>query len=1007
MSSRTISEVASTSTLTIAASGIVADSGQGGGNVALISAGGDARVMLEGGRVDGSAAVFAGTGTNSVNLSNSSSTFTRAATPPYGGFVPEIQQTQVSNSSLDQRAARGTATAAVAGTIGGDLEVGGTGAGAGTLAASAVVNGTVTGFVSVEAFAIDSRSSNSSTAMRTGPNTVVRRTTNSSTTAPSAITGNVLVAVIWRGGRRHPGRCGRGTATVNLVGRAGTVEPSGVSVRAFDAVDQRDSTQTAVGSNFFSLQPTGSRLTTALSIVGGTATLNVTPSAALLASGASSIEGDVFVRGLAGSALTTSAGSRIVQAAGQVLVGGNLTNSTSEATGVFSGTVQTGSSGSSTARSVGGPATIINAGAIGSSSNQVAATAASIGGATVRNTGTVNGAILADARGASRSTTTTTTNLNVLAQRRTVMNNVITAEGGMALVDNSGLTTGGITAIGATGTVTNSGVVRGAVTLGGSFTNFGTTVTTTFATGAAVSTTTVAPPAALFTQNYRLDQNGLLLGGVNVTATTTVDPSGVTLRTSNVNAQINLNNGSITLDNITAGANTAANVNLNGSGFLGVAANDTSSTLTPGQIVTGFLPTPSLTRFLTVDPALGVTVPLMSGSRISGIQTVTKVGDGSFVIVGAPVVAATGTTPLVNTLDVATLRVSRGELQLGLATTTPTTNTFGIRGNVDNAASLVIGRRITDGTQTAVREINLAVGGNLANAATGNLVVGVNPAFTRVNPAAPFAPFGQTPGIASVPSFVRVDGNLALAGAVDVVAPVGGIYEAGRAYDLFNVGGTFTNTSTVRSSLGSPFISFTLTPRSEGGRTIVSLNVARGNFDTVTTDRNSIAAARALQTALPGVFAGLRGGLAGSQDLASIVAAFDTRLPRTRVRRRSDTCRRANSMDRWPPSRPPFLLVRRSTVLQARDRQASDFGSAQPASSQPTRRTRPPARRASISIITADRSASTIPPDQARISALRADTARWTSVEPARLNAPKRRRTWRASMLCSNWAACV
>jgi hypothetical protein len=527
------------------------------------------------------------------------------------------------------------------------------------------------------------------------------------------------------------------------------------------------------------------------------------------------------------------------------------------------------------------------------------------------------------------------------------------------------------------------------VTLGGSFTNFGTTVTTTFATGAAVSTTTVAPPAALFTQNYRLDQNGLLLGGVNVTATTTVDPSGVALRTSNVNAQINLNNGSITLDNITVGANTAANVNLNGSGFLGVAANDTSSTLTPGQIVTGFLPTPSLTRFLTVDPALGVTVPLMSGSRISGIQTVTKVGDGSFVIVGAPVVAATGTTPLVNTLDVATLRVSGGELQLGLATTTPTTNTFGIRGNVDNAASLVIGRRITDGTQTAVRGINLAVGGNLANAATGNLVVGVNPAFTRVNPAAPFAPFGQTPGIASVPSFVRVDGNLALAGAVDVVAPVGGIYEAGRAYDLFNVGGTFTNTSTVRSSLGSPFISFTLTPRSEGGRTIVSLNVARGNFDTVTTDRNSIAAARALQTALPGVFAGLRGGLAGSQDLASIVAAFDTRLPRTRVRRRSDTCRRANSMDRWPPSRPPFLLVRRSTVLQARDRQASDFGSAQPASSQPTRRTRPPARRASISIITADRSASTIPPDQARISALRADTARWTSVQPARLNAPK------------------
>jgi hypothetical protein len=454
-------------------------------------------------------------------------------------------------------------------------------------------------------------------------------------------------------------------------------------------------------------------------------------------------------------------------------------------------------------------------------------------------------------------------------------------------VNNASLVTGGITAVGATGAVTNTGVVREGITLGGSFDNFSTTRTTTFtrsATGAVVPTTVISPSvpnAALFTQNYTLDQNGLLLRGVNVTGTTTVDPSGATVRTSNVNATVNLNNGSITLGDITAEAGTNSNVNLNGSGFLGVAANDVPARAPIGQPATAFQPTPSLTRFTAIDPALGGTVAVSSGSRVSGVRTLTKAGDGIFVIVGAPLLAASGTAAPSYTLDVGTLRVSGGELQLGLAGATANANSFGIRGNVENSANLVLGRRTTNGSQTAIQGINLSVLGNVTNQAAGNLIVGVNPAFVRAGTSSPFVAFGpSSPGLASTNSFVRVDGNLNLAGTIAVQTQSGALYEAGRAYDLFSVSGTYSNSGSVRSSSGSPFVSFTLTPRSEGGRTLVSLDVLRRSFETGATDRNSAAAAAALQAALPSVFAALRSGSSSAnvQDLGSIVAALDTQM---------------------------------------------------------------------------------------------------------------------------------
>lgn len=877
----TATQVASTSTLTVGATGALLDNSRGPANVNIVSRGGGAGFTLDGGSVTGNVMVNAGAQSDATQASTSSSTFTRTApTLPFYVFN-ETQQTQVSANQSVSTAARGTGTATIsAGTIGGDLRVTGVGTGSGTTAASVLVGGTVMGNVTAQAFGTDLRNTSSEDRRLTAPGSITATITSSAFVAPIATLGNTVVTINGSVGGGVSAFGSGGSATVNVAGGVGTVMPNGVNVNATDSMVQWTQSATGVSPFFFQYaETTAQRSTSSSTAVGGTATLNVTPRAGP-ASTLSSIEGNLVVQGSSGSTMNLAAGARLVQTTGFVHVGVTLGNTTSETNGVFANGFQTGTTGTSTSTPVGGMALLTNAGTIGSTANQTNVSVSSVGGATARNSGTIDGSVQTFAAAIRRSATKTT-DIDSFMLRQSVTSSTSTPVLGATLVDNSGLVTGGIVTLAGNGVVANSGVVRGLVTLGGSLGNFVTTTTTTPDPNTGATITTSAPSvvnAVLATQNYQLDQTGLLVGGVNVTGTTVTDPSGATVRTSNVNAAVNLNNGSITLGNITAEANTVANVNLNGSGFLGVAANNISTNMIPGQIVTGFVPTPSLTRFSAIDPALGVTVLLVSGSRISGVQTVTKAGDGTFVIVGAPIITATGTTPLVNTLDVATLRVSDGELQLGLSGTSPTANTFGIRGNVDNAASLVIGRRITDGTQAAVYGINIAVSGNLTNAATGGLVVGVNPAFTHSNAASPFAPFGQTPGIASTPSFVRVDGDLTLAGSVNIVAPTGGIYEAGRAYDLFSVGGAYANTGTVRSNIVSPFIGFTLTPRSEGGRTIVSLNVARANFDTVATDRNSAAAAQALQTAISGIAAGLRAGSTGSQDLAGIVAALDTQF---------------------------------------------------------------------------------------------------------------------------------
>lgn len=876
-SSETVTQIASTSSLTVAAGGRIANNGNNTGGAVVNSLGGNANLTVDG-RIDGSVDVTAGTGINTVQRSNSSSTFTRAA--DVRGFPsPEVQQTQTNNSSSEQRAAAGTASATInsGGSVGGELFVSGTGTGAGSLAASALVNGNVAGGLTVRANRVDTTTTSSDVRTRTGPNAVSRTLTTSTLTTPAANSGNILVNVNGTVGGLVDAAAGSGSATVNIAGRAGSATTGGVFVDAFAFRRQSDTVQNSTGASFFSTLLTGSRTTTTTTATGGVATLNIAANADLSAAGASSVEGDISVRGFAGSVLNVAAGSRVNQTAGGVFVGAIFGNTVVTSDATFTNGVQTGSTSTNVSTITGGPATVNNAGIIGSSINSALVSVSSIAAANLNNSGTINGSVETLARSANSVTTTTSTGLNT-ADARTVSTRVTTGVGGQARVENSGLITGNVLSIAATGLVNNSGVIRGGVTLGGGVANFSTTTTTTSA-GTVVSPSVAN--AALFNQNYTLNQNGLLLGGVNVTGTTTTDPSGATVRTSDVNAIVNLNSGSITLGNITADANTVADVNLNGSGFLGIASNDAPAGPVLGIRATGFQLTPSTARFAGIDSSLGTTTALPTGSRVTGVRNLTKTGDGAFVIVGVPLVIDNLTSTPVYTLDVGALRINGGELQLGTA---GNAGVFGMRGNVENNAGLVLGRRIVAGTQTAIQGVNMSVLGNFTNAAAGTLFVGANPAFVRNSASSPFTPFVLgSPFLASSNSFVRVDGNLTLAGNLNVQAIPGGLYEAGRVYDLFSVSGAYANTGTVGSNFASPFVSFVLTPRTEGGRTVVSLNVARANFDTVATDRNARNAAGALQAALPGIFGGLRtpgGGGAFNQDFANIVAALDTQFTR-------------------------------------------------------------------------------------------------------------------------------
>jgi len=842
----------------------------------------------------------------------------------------------------------GVATANVTGTgsVTGDVDVSGVSSASSTVDAGAKVGGSV--FVGTTN-GYDYSVSGTDT-YKFDPTTKSATITNlsSATYGTPLAAGNATATIAGSVGSSVDVEAGRGNATATITGKVGgdvTAQAGGSTTTSTSDEAYASNpgftgdARTSVGS--LPNQTKGVYTTTSTAL-GGTATILIDTSAALqgkgvgspaLSGGSNSVGGDAFASGLAGASITVTKGSSIGGSATAESLGSNSTSTTTQAFGAKLSQTQVSSS-----TNVGKAATITNAGTIGDSASADGTTAA-----TVTNTGLIKGSVSAHALTFDTKTTQTDNDVNNTdpSTRQVVTTTVTTPVGGVATVTNgaTGVIRGGVFVAGGTGLVTNNGVIVGTTTLGESVpaANSVTTLLSTTTTG-PVYTGSTTP----FAQTYTVNQNGAS-GGFNVTGVT--DPTSG-LATSTIAATINLNNSSVTLGNITAQRSstgaplTNTVVNLNGGGFLGldVYASPTAPA-TPLVNPEAVLSAQTAALFGLPSPTAGGGNILglgVSGSAIgvnvTGVTALNKTGAGTFVIVGnAGGPAPTPGGVRAYTLDVGNFNITGGEVQLAVkqnTTNNPTgVNTnFSVNGNINNSATLVLGRRVPTffqpfGTSLVspgpevIQGLTVDQFGNFIQTGTGTLVVGISPTLVRATtviagssvtnePLGALSPttvvnYFTTPAKfasicaasttstscqTSTPSLVNVTGNVNLAGKVAVDVNNNGLYSGGDSQVLFNYTGVGTTSAVVTTNVASsPFVGFTL--KNDTVAKTISIVVARNSFGTFTGiagNPNDISGAIGFDSALASAIARIRAGnfasateQANAQDIANIAALLD------------------------------------------------------------------------------------------------------------------------------------
>ncbi|PSJ38971.1 autotransporter outer membrane beta-barrel domain-containing protein [Allosphingosinicella deserti] len=848
-----------------------------------------------------SIAGMVGNAEDPYNVTVISTTTDRATKEVSGGN--DVTGISSSSSLSTTTASGGLATVSIAGTahVFGDVYAAGDAGATLTMEAGSVLGGQLT----VASYAQAYEDGRASTVEQTGSGTFTRTQTREYDSRDTG--GAVTLAIGGTVGGSIEASSNAGNVAVALTGTAG----GGVGVFSSGGTYQQSYVDNFGGSNGYTF--VGSSSQQSLRSTGGTATLQIDSNAGLRAAGADAVaEGSIEVVGVGGSALTIAAGSRVLTSNdGEISVGNVFTDYTYTA----NGTADDGSVRTLDAMVAGGPASLTNAGAIGAATDQsdgyvdnpVDVQISSIANASAVNSGQIYGDVgVVGLYSAQDWTDTVTWDAAQGSISNRSVTRVYTPAGGTATLTNSGLIAGDVELAAATATATNSGVIRGTVMLGGAVDNF--TSAQTVRPDGTFTDPVVTPAAAPFVQTYTLNQNGLLAGGVSVDGA--FDEAGLSdAPTSVINATVNLNAGSVTLGNIvgdqdaeTGARTTNTTVNLVGAGRLGLTGDEAAD---------------RLAAFAKADPLIGSDVDAVIdglggenalGARILGVNTVTKSGTGAFVITGAAYgveenedeaeTLAVAAAPVVNwTMDVGTFRNSAGEVQLGVA---EADTVFGIRGNVQNDATLVLGRRVAVSAVTDVVEgIDVYQLGNFTQSSTGTLVFGMTPSLVRViapnatggaagdlfDPAAlGFTTPANSQVPVSTPSSLTVDGNVSLAGTMQVATTRGALYLDGAAMDLFSVSGTFTNTATVTTTNGSAFLKFGLTPRTSGGRTVVAVTLDRADYNTAAANGNAAAAADALNASMAGVVSTLRANAVGTpefaltQDLGVVMAALDTQL---------------------------------------------------------------------------------------------------------------------------------
>ncbi len=845
------------------------------------------------------------------------------------GVFQGFTNTLDSQSSSEQTGGAASVSLAGNSNVGGSVNVFG-----GSALADIGANSSVEGSVSVNS-ALSPASASAFSSVRVqdaaGDGSLVD--TSSFTTGAPAAAGNATLNNAGRIEGYAEAFASFGDATVNITGSVGESVGAlaGASLISSETVDE----YTVAGG----VPTRNSRTeTVSFSSAGGQASVVVdAPSQR----GVPSVAGDVVASGQGGASITIGEGGVIgdgsfasgnLSASSVGLDGSQEVVTTYAADGFTPVSVAT----TLTAQPVGGAASVTNNGTVlGDVDVEGLASASLVNTGSLGTPGSGN-AFSVSALGASGTATITDTNPTIPGTRTIAATVTAAPVGGNASFTNSGIAFGDVALQGVTGAVTNNGILTGTTTLGGSV------FSGTANLDATINTTDVTVTAAPAAQTYTVDQNGVS-GGFAVTgavstqddvtsaltslvsgASVPLDPSQVdpaafnltvggeaAVKTADINATINLNNGSITLGDIDAQRDdsgaflTNTTVNLNGGGFLGASELKLAGSTTPAN----FTPVATLP-----EDAEGLFGP--TAVRVLGVNTVNKTGAGTFVVTGAEYVPAEGSTPASWTMDVGNLNVQAGELQLDVAGSDDAV--FGIKGNINNDATLVIGRRAPTVIQTvgnsivssgpeAIKGIEVYQQGNYTQSATGTTVVGVNPSLIRNGlsiangGSAPEVlgpitggvgiPYFTTPenaGVFSTPSSVTVDGNLNLGGKVAVTVSKDSLYSTGDGYTLFTYTGTGDVTATATSSLNSQFVTFGL--NHDTAAKTVSIEATRNSYAVGATNRNAAAAAVGLDSALADVIARVNtdaaGGngfatateIANAQDIANIAAGLDWRL---------------------------------------------------------------------------------------------------------------------------------
>jgi Uncharacterized protein with a C-terminal OMP (outer membrane protein) domain len=836
----------------------------------------------------------------------------------------------VQSSSNEQMAVGGSASVDLTGSgkaaiNGGDVEAYGRTGASVTVAKDASVGGT-NNFASVYASAsgTDYLSTSESTftrdpAAQTGTTT---STSGYSYTVSDGV-GDATVAIAGTVSGDAEASSSRGNATTTVTGTVGDDARAYASGNNYATSTTTDyageiadsSTSPAIVKQVYTESSTQ---------VGGTASVVVNTDAALKNLGALGVADDVDAEGVTAASVTIAAGSKV---GGDLSAESNYTNYSYTQTRLYNDSgVQTDETivGSSTL--AGGDASI----SVGAKS-EVGGEAYASGNksASVSNAGAIEGSVYALSLNSVGSGSLTSTNLDNAALRQDVSVQTLTGVGGTASVTNaSGATIGGdVTIAAGTGTVTNSGGIAGSIYAGDEVANYTTTQTDTVTD----TVQTVTPAAALTAQNYTINQNNFLGGGVYVSGATVSDPFGRAdepdVKTSNVSATVNLNNGSVTLGSIVAQQDEDGNrltnttLNLNGSGYLGA---DKLNLKTPTSAV--YSPEAVLSK---EAQDLGFGTGSTGSVRILGVEAVNKADAGTFVLDLAPYIApdAPGLQPGWSA-DVGAINVKAGEIQLTGPAYDPTDadgDFIGIKGNINvDGGTLVVGRRTligadkignsltNEGTET-ITGVKVALTGDYTQTATGTTVVGVSPSLVRAGAvsvgtsnggaevlgpiqAGANVPYFTTAAngssVQSSPSRIDVTGKLNLAGKLVVDVTRDAIYSNGDGYTLFSYTDAASAVSaTVSQSISSPFVSFEL--KNDTAAKTVSIAAKRTSYASAATNPNAVSAAGALDALIPVITTKIAQDANGGavftsvnemglvQDAANIISGLDWRLTLT------------------------------------------------------------------------------------------------------------------------------